>query len=369
MTMAAPAVEYAPPDKDERLLFDAVRNSVSARDAAIRYGLSVNRRGMCRCPFHKDKNPSMKVDKRFHCFGCQADGDVFSFTSRLFGFNRKAAAYKLAADFGIRADKQAHKVLPFRRPVSEEERIEHCAAHYFRELCDYRNLLVKWREVYAPKSPDEEFHLRFAEALQNLAQVENDLDILWSGNLKDKQMIVDEIRQRKEKEVKTMDTAVAVPVYYGSGIYARDHKELELFRSSHMENINCKKAIEKAIAANFDGIRLNRSAVSDVLSQFSPERVAMVLAATIQTKSWDGRFSPQNKDWAFTVRMPDSRPDMNYDRRDAYAVTTHPAVLDGFIALARKEIQERSRASVRDELKRPAVSVPKPAVRRDEMER
>ena len=136
-----------------------------------------------------------------------------------------------------------------------------------------------------------------------------------------------------------------------------------------MENINCKKAIEDAIAANFDGIRLNKSAVSDVLAKFSSERVAMVLAATVQTKSWDGRFSPQNKDWAFTVRMPESRPDMNYDRRDAYTVTTHPAVLDGFITLARKEMQERSKISVRDELNRPVDSGHRHAVGHDDMER
>ena len=368
MTMAAPALDYSAPSKADRHLFDAVKSSVSTREAAERYGISVNRHGMCRCPFHKDRNPSMKVDKRFHCFGCQADGDVISFTSRLFGFNRKAAAYKLASDFGIRADSRVSKVIPFRRPVTEETVTEHRAAHYFRGLSDYRNQLVQWRDDYAPKSPDEDFHPRFVEALMKLPTVENNLDILWSGDIKDKQMVIADLMQ-KEKEVKSMEAAVTVPVYYESGAYARDHKELELFRSSHMENVNCKKAIEKAIATNFDGLRLNRSAVSDVLTKFSPERVAMVLAATVQTKSWDGRFSPQNKDWAFTVRMPDSRPDMNYDRRDAYAVTTHPAILDGFITLSRKEIQERSRGSVRDELKRPSVSVPKPAVRHDEMER
>ena len=40
--------------------------------------------GLC-CPFHDDRHPSMKVDRRFHCFGCQADGDVIDFTARLFG--------------------------------------------------------------------------------------------------------------------------------------------------------------------------------------------------------------------------------------------------------------------------------------------
>ena len=55
-------------------LFEAVKDSVTTRQAAESYGLQVKHGGMCRCPFHNDKTPSMKVDKRFHCFGCQADG-------------------------------------------------------------------------------------------------------------------------------------------------------------------------------------------------------------------------------------------------------------------------------------------------------
>ena len=368
MTMAAPALDYSAPSKADRRLFDAVKSSVSTQEAAERYGISVNRYGMCRCPFHKDRNPSMKVDKRFHCFGCQADGDVISFTSRLFGFNRKAAAYKLASDFGIRADSRVSKVIPFKRPVTEETATEHRAAHYFRELSDYRNRLVQWRDDYAPKSPDEDFHPRFVEALMNLPTVENNLDILWSGDIKDKQMVIADL-MRKEKEVKSMEAAVTVPVYYESGAYARDHKELELFRSSHMENINCKKAVESSIARNFDGMRLNKSAVTEVLDQYGPERLSLVLAATVQVKSWDGRFSQQNKDWAFTVKMPDSRPDMNYDRRDAYAVTSHPAVLDGFISHARREMQDRRRSSVLEELKNPPVQSHKSVPRQESLER
>ncbi|MDD6023773.1 MAG: CHC2 zinc finger domain-containing protein [Oscillospiraceae bacterium] len=46
----------------------------------------------------------MKVDKRFHCFACQADGDAIGFVSRLFGLPSKEAAMKLAADFGISHD-------------------------------------------------------------------------------------------------------------------------------------------------------------------------------------------------------------------------------------------------------------------------
>lgn len=43
-----------------------IKQTVTTRQAAERYGLSVNRSGMARCPFHADHNPSMKVDDRFY---------------------------------------------------------------------------------------------------------------------------------------------------------------------------------------------------------------------------------------------------------------------------------------------------------------
>lgn len=64
-------------------VFDAVKQSVTTRQAAEMYGLKVRRNNMVSCPFHNDRTPSMKVDKRFHCFGCGADGDVIDFVSRL----------------------------------------------------------------------------------------------------------------------------------------------------------------------------------------------------------------------------------------------------------------------------------------------
>lgn len=43
----------------------------------------------------------MKTDRRFHCFGCNADGDVIDFAARLFSLSPKDAAMKLADDFAI----------------------------------------------------------------------------------------------------------------------------------------------------------------------------------------------------------------------------------------------------------------------------
>ena len=47
-------------------LFEAVKQSVTTRQAAERYGLNVNRNGMVVCPFHRDRHPSMKVDRRYY---------------------------------------------------------------------------------------------------------------------------------------------------------------------------------------------------------------------------------------------------------------------------------------------------------------
>ena len=46
-------------------VFEVVKQSVTTRQAAEHYGIRVGRNGMCVCPFHDDKNPSMKVDRRF----------------------------------------------------------------------------------------------------------------------------------------------------------------------------------------------------------------------------------------------------------------------------------------------------------------
>ena len=86
-------------------VFEAVKQSVTVREAAQMYGIEVNRNGMACCPFHDDKNPSMKLNEEyFYCFGCGATGDVIDFTARLYNLSPKEAAEKLAQDFGLEDD-------------------------------------------------------------------------------------------------------------------------------------------------------------------------------------------------------------------------------------------------------------------------
>ena len=78
-------------------IFARVKESVTVLQAAEHYGVEVQRNGMCRCLFHDDWHPSMKLNEEyFYCFGCGATGDVIDFVARLFDLTSLQAAQKMA---------------------------------------------------------------------------------------------------------------------------------------------------------------------------------------------------------------------------------------------------------------------------------
>ena len=147
-------------------VFEVVKQSVTAREAAELYGIAVGRGGMACCPFHDDRHPSMKVDARFHCFGCGADGDVIDFTARLYDLSPKEAAEKLAQDFGLSYDRKAPIRRTYVRQKSEAQVRKEKREHGWRVLTDYYHLLRKWEADHSPKTPDEDPHPHFLEAIQ-----------------------------------------------------------------------------------------------------------------------------------------------------------------------------------------------------------
>ena len=158
-------------------VFEAVKQSVSTREAAAFYGIEVKRNGMACCPFHDDKNPSMKVDQRFHCFGCGADGDVIDFTAKLFDLSPKEAAEKLAQDFGLIYDSQAPPRRRYVRQKTEAQKFREDRQQCYRVLSDYYYLLKKWEADHSPRTPEEKPHPRFVEAIHKKIYVEYLLDL------------------------------------------------------------------------------------------------------------------------------------------------------------------------------------------------
>lgn len=128
------------------------------------------------------------------------------------------------------------------------------------------------------------------------------------------------------------ETTRAIPLYPHSGEYAREHGEIDAFRASRKANEACKEAIEAAIRAGYDGMHLTAD-TKGVLAEFGPERVTYVLAATIQNKGWDERFSRDNKAWAAAVPMFEAE-----DRRYTYVVNSHSTLLNGYVGMVRKEL-------------------------------
>jgi DNA primase len=56
------------------------------------------------CPFHQERTPSFHVrpdEKHYHCFGCQASGDPFTFVMETEGLDFKDALEALAGRFGV----------------------------------------------------------------------------------------------------------------------------------------------------------------------------------------------------------------------------------------------------------------------------
>ena len=172
-------------------VFEAVKQSVTTRQAAEHYGIRIGRNGMACCPFHDDKHPSMKVDRRFHCFGCQADGDVIDFTAKMYALGSKEAALKLAEDFSVGFDAKGHDP-PRRRlvkqKISEELRFRQAEQKCFRVLSGYYHLLGQWKTEYAPKREDEQWHPLFVEALQKQDYIGYLLDVLLSGTMEESRL-------------------------------------------------------------------------------------------------------------------------------------------------------------------------------------
>ncbi len=158
-------------------LYRKVKEAVTIQQAAWYCGLKEGAKGLCRCPFHQDKNPSMKLypnGKGFYCFACGVGGDQISLVARYYGIRNHEAAKRLAAAFQV----------PVQEPTTYRGKREAALAIKYRQeltafvkrselyLKMYRILLCEARRN--PGSP------HFDEGIQMLDYVEYLLECLDS---------------------------------------------------------------------------------------------------------------------------------------------------------------------------------------------
>jgi DNA primase len=92
------------------------------------------------CPFHDERTPSFGIDptqKVYHCFGCQASGDVFTFVQETEGVDFKGALELLAERYGVELQREQEDPREAERRKRRErllELLKRTAAYYERYL-------------------------------------------------------------------------------------------------------------------------------------------------------------------------------------------------------------------------------------------
>jgi hypothetical protein len=143
-----------------------------------------------RCPLHQDKNPSFKVDperQTFHCFGCNAHGDVISFVRRRHNLSFKNALTYLGINQGehYRPDPREKK----KRVLVKDFKAQ-CAAYSDRLAWELREL----RRLVQGIHTGEDLELR-AWAYNKIPVLEYKLDILCYGSDEAKYHLYKEARR------------------------------------------------------------------------------------------------------------------------------------------------------------------------------
>lgn len=160
--------------------------NVSALDAAKALGLTIERNGRGKCPWHAGGNErrgalSFKNGK-CHCFACGNGGDAIALAGQILGLDAKEAAEALCSTLGIAYtgnhgnDWQAKK----REVMRERERAEaqkRSAIDEHTRLCavvrECDAALAEWTPERMEREPDA-----FWEILNRKAAAEKKLEVI-----------------------------------------------------------------------------------------------------------------------------------------------------------------------------------------------
>ncbi len=145
------------------------------------------------------------------------------------------------------------------------------------------------------------------------------------------------LEEMLEKEAKSEMPSI-LPMYAKSFDEAKELGETDNYFADIKESKRCAAAIDKAISDNYGDNRLNTQGVlSDVLKNFTLERIALVLAARVSALDFDGRIDRDNIEWGKSVMAQLSEKESEKARQNFY-INSHPGLINLFTNTVRKEI-------------------------------
>ena len=167
----------------------AINERLLTREVFRYYGITLNIKGYCKCPFHSggnEKTPSMFVypkDRGYHCFACGETGDSIDFVKKYFNISFKDACRKMNQDFrlGLPLDgeinveerRRINREAYLRRKAREREEAEQkrvLDAYYDALDCyTYFDRVIAEREADGCRTPSRVFSDdEYMEALKNI---------------------------------------------------------------------------------------------------------------------------------------------------------------------------------------------------------
>lgn len=125
------------------------------REVVESYGIKIERNGFCSCPFHEDnKSPSMKVwQDNFHCFGCGADGDIFSFIEMFEDCDFKTAFKMLGGEYE-HSFSAKRKIEQIKRERALKTKIQAQKRFEIRLCCKLISIYRRYDDTFVPFSDE-----------------------------------------------------------------------------------------------------------------------------------------------------------------------------------------------------------------------
>lgn len=188
-------------------IFEEVKEIVDVPTAARHYGLEVNKSNIAVCPFHNERTPSMKLyEKNYHCFGCQAHGDVIRLVQELFGLTPIEAVKQINSDFRLclNVDKPPDRadIQRIEKKNIERKAYEQWENYAYKVLNDYLWLMRDYAEMYAPQNPDDIPDSRFVYSQHHLSYAEYIADEFLLADKETKLSMREEIEHIEQETIR-----------------------------------------------------------------------------------------------------------------------------------------------------------------------
>ena len=136
---------------------EEIKENISMRDVLAKYGVKVNRNGMCCCPIHNEKHPSMKVfEDGYKCFACNSGGDIFKFVQEMEQCDFKQAFFILGGTYENHRSEtaRANAKTYFERKRKQKQRAEENEKQFRHMLEDAIGFCQYWISFRDPFSDD-----------------------------------------------------------------------------------------------------------------------------------------------------------------------------------------------------------------------